>query len=748
MARLLDPVRAWAAIDACPTAVLAAASRELARARGLPVERVGRFASAPETERTSGLPPLRDPLDLGRLHEAQMVDARGRKSAGAFYTPEELAGELARVTLFPLLERTRGEALPRIADPSCGAGSFLVQAVRLLRSAMPAADAAQIVACVHGADLDPVAVALCADSVWIELGNPDLDPDRVLAQLRCGDALVDTALPGAPDGWRPVDWAEIAPDGFDAILGNPPWDRDEPDPRAFFSSFDPGYPKLVGAEAARARTRILDAHPGAAAQWGETLRFLDARQAALRERFPGSASATKTNAYQRFLALGLERLAERGRIGFLVPAGFYADRGSAGLRDELFGEHHVERLVGFDNRGRLFPGVDRRFKFAALVADRGRRDAPTQFGFLRTRAADMATGTLLDTDRVRRLSPSSGAVLEIDDPRDLDLLTRLTERARLGGTDWAIRFRREIDLTLDRSLFVPAEARRADDLPVWEGRMIDAFCATAKRWVSGTGRRARWTTPSDLRAMPGPQFHVRADALDAIDPDHAAPKIGFMAVGSATNARTMAATLLWRAPCGNSVPTLRCRSKDDGTPGESALCAILNSSVFDWALRLRMAGNNLNRFVLIDVAVPPPGSVFGIEGLDAAVEALALTSAWFDPLRARSAQGSPIPSPLLDGDARRRVRAALDAVIAQAYGLGIDEYAHVLAGTDLPSARLTPAAVARHPLPAKGFWRIDRELPPTERLPALALAAFRRLDAGVPPAELLAATSQRTTVRG
>ena len=84
MARLLDPVRAWAAIDACPTAVLAAASRELARARGLPVERVGRFASAPETERTRGLPPLRDPLDLGRLHEAQMVDARGRKSAGAF----------------------------------------------------------------------------------------------------------------------------------------------------------------------------------------------------------------------------------------------------------------------------------------------------------------------------------------------------------------------------------------------------------------------------------------------------------------------------------------------------------------------------------------------------------------------------------------------------------------------------------------------------------------------------------------
>lgn len=748
MARPSDPVRAWAAIDACPQAVLAAASRELARARGLPADRVGRFGATLGAEQIRGLPPLLDPLDLGRLHERRMVDARGRKSAGAYYTPTELAERLTRVTLLPLLERARGEALPRIADPSCGAGSFLVQAVRVLRTAAPAADAAEILACVHGADLDPVAIALCADALWIELGCPDLDPARVRAQLHCGDALVDTPLADAPDGWQPVDWAGIAPDGFDAILGNPPWDRDEPDSRAFFASFDPDYSTLVGAEAARARTRILEAHPDAAAHWDRTLRFLALRQAALRERFPGSASATKTNAYQRFLALGLASLTNRGRIGLLIPAGFYADRGSAGLRDEVFGKHRVERLVGFDNRGGLFPGIDRRFKFAALVAERGAAVGPTQLGFLRTESGDLETGTPLDAARIRRLSPSSGALVEIDDPRDLALLARLTERARLGSEDWAIRFRREIDLTLDRGMFVPAAARRADDLPVWEGRMIDAFCATAKRWVAGTGRRARWDTPNDLRAQPGPQFHVRSEELDAIDPDHAAPKIGFMAIGSATNARTMVATLLWRAPCGNSVPTLRCRARDDGSPGEPALCAILNSTVFDWALRLRMAGNNLNRFVLIDVAVPPPESVFGIEGLDAAVESLALTSAWFDPLRARAARRRPIPPPLLDGDARRRVRAAIDAVVARAYGLGIDEYAHVLAGTDLPCARLTPAAVAGHPLPAKGFWRVDRELPPTERLPALALAAFRRLDAGVPPAELLAATSQRPTVRG
>ncbi|MEY2981772.1 MAG: hypothetical protein RL562_1999 [Planctomycetota bacterium] len=732
-----DPVSAWAALDAPPDAVLAAASRGLAQARGLSAASVGRFADP--SEATGHLPPLSDPLDLGRLYEACMTDARGRKAAGAFYTPPKLAAALTRATLDPLLEPRDGWMQLQIVDPSCGAGSFLLQALRRLRAAAPGIDAAVLLHALHGADLDPLAVAICADALWIELGSADVAPADVRARIHCGDALVATDLPDAPPGWRPLDWSRIAPDGFTAVLGNPPWDRDEPDSHAFFGAFEPALGRRRGRTDARSRTEILRTHPEAAAGWERRLRFLAARQRAMRERFPGSASATKTNAYQRFLALGLTLLREGGRIGYLVPAGLYADRGSAGLRDALFEQHRVETLIGFENRARLFPGVDRRFKFAALVAARAPRRASVAFGFLRTSADDLARGTPLEARRMRRLSPSSGAIVEVEDPRSLELLDRLSARARLGGPEWGARFRRELDLTLDRRHFV--DDRRSDDLPVLEGRMIDAYCAHAKAWVEGRGRQARWDPETDLRAMPTPQFWVRAAELERVDPEADTPKIGFMAVGSATNTRTMLATVLWRTPCGNSVPTLRCRPTSSGGPGEFALCAVLNSTVFDWALRLRMAGNNLNRFVLDDVAVPLPDEVFRIEGLDDAVRALALTSAWFDAFRARAPEPQT-PAPLLDPAARRHVMAVLDAIIAHAYRLDAAEYAHVLADTDLPCEQVTPAAAARGALPAKGFWRIDRELPPRARRPALARSAFERLDAGVTPLELLRSASQ------
>jgi hypothetical protein len=735
VAQRSDPVRAWAAAEAETGALLAAASRQIARSRGLPPDEVGLFASPVES--ADRLPELLDPLDLGRLHEARMLDARGRKATGAFYTPPALAAELTRVTLEPLLARTAGRALPRIVDPSCGSGSFLVQALRQLRAVEPHRSPMELAASIHGADLDPLAVELCADTLWIELGAPDIPRATLRRQVHQGDALVDVDLPDAPTDWRPLGWTRIVPEGFEVVLGNPPWDRDEPDSRAFFGAFDPAHLTLVGHAAARSQAEILGSNPKAAADWQRRLRFLAERQQVLCARFPGSSAAAKTNAYQRFIALGLQLLRPDGRIGYLVPAGLYADRGSAGLRDVLFDQHSVDHLVGFQNRARLFPGVDRRFKFAAIVAAKSPPRGPVRFGFLRTSPQDLAEGTPLDSRRIRDLSPSSGALVEVDDAQTFELLARLSARERLGGPAWSVRFRRELDLTTHLGRFV--EEPSPGDLPVFEGRMIDAFCMNAKAWVSGRGRRAVWNTPDDLHAMPNSQYWIRATDLPQIDPEAEKPKIGFMAIGSATNTRTMLATVLWRTPCGNSVPTLRCRPRPCGSPGEFALCAVLNSTVFDWALRLRMAGNNLNRFVLEDVPAPSPADIFGVEGIDEAVQGLAFTSAWFGPVVVRTGPRSPA---ILCPDRRRHVMAVLDALVARAYGLSADEYALVLGPTDLPCDRLTPAAIARVPLPPKGFWRVDRDLPPRERRPELARAAFRSLDAGASPLELLHSASQ------
>jgi hypothetical protein len=132
------------------------------------------------------------------------------------YTPPEVTEPMARVALEPLLRGRRIDEICalRICDPAIGEGAFLLAAVlviaeHLVASGLPP-DAARAgaVRCVHGVDVDPRAVA--AARVALGAGAE---------QLQVGDALA-------------LDWPGAFPEvfargGFDAVIGNPPYVRQE-----------------------------------------------------------------------------------------------------------------------------------------------------------------------------------------------------------------------------------------------------------------------------------------------------------------------------------------------------------------------------------------------------------------------------------------------------------------------------------------------------------------------------------------
>ena len=145
--------------------------------------------------------------------QAFQGDAR---SLGVVYTPSEVTEPMTRTALEPLLRgRSVDEILAlRICDPAIGEGAFLLAARRvigehLVRAGIDAQLAhAQATRCVFGVDVDPRAV----DAARAELGAG-------ADQLQVADALE-------------VDWARAFPEvfargGFDAVLGNPPYVRQE-----------------------------------------------------------------------------------------------------------------------------------------------------------------------------------------------------------------------------------------------------------------------------------------------------------------------------------------------------------------------------------------------------------------------------------------------------------------------------------------------------------------------------------------
>jgi SAM-dependent methyltransferase len=129
------------------------------------------------------------------LHEPQLARDE-RRATGVYYTPPEIVRLIVDLTLEPLLgSDVRSATPPRILDPACGAGEFLVDAQRRLSERFGPMAAAKSV---FGSDIDSRAIAIARQRL------PDLDRINLLV----GDAL---------------NCAALGDESFDVIVGNPPY---------------------------------------------------------------------------------------------------------------------------------------------------------------------------------------------------------------------------------------------------------------------------------------------------------------------------------------------------------------------------------------------------------------------------------------------------------------------------------------------------------------------------------------------
>ncbi|MGE3174411.1 MAG: N-6 DNA methylase [Planctomycetota bacterium] len=675
--------RRWTAARA----VVAAAARARLQQQGRPVGGA-LFAACDDAGLAS---PWAGPAptfaELGACYPALLSPA-DRKRGGAWFTAPELARPTTARTLGPLADAS---AL-RIGDPAVGAGAFLLAALRerVAAGRDPAAVAAEEL---FGLDLDPTAAQLAALALHEACGDAAPPLAAIERNVRAGDGLLE--------------WDDGA---FDAVLGNPPWET------------------LQAPRPGR--------DPAAAAR-------LAARIAALRRAFADQGRG-KLYTYRLFVERALRLLRPGGRLGLVVPASLYFDRDAAPLRRRLLDECRWEWLFSFENRRRLF-AIDGRYRFGPIVAEKGGRTDAVRTAFLRCDPADWAapapTCLVYRRADLALLSPGSGAFVAVSDERDLDLLRRMTARgAPLLGDRGACRWRQgDLNMTGDLHRFVPrAQAERdgyrpSDDgtwrrdggrdalRPLYQGAMIADLHPNAGAFAGGAGRGVRWRAPAcELRLEP--QYLVRPDTAPVAAP----ARVALRALSNATNERTAVACLLAEEPCGNSLGALTPRD-DAGAPiGAAAFVAgVLGSLVWDWALRQRLCGTNVNGFVLADTVLPrcDDGARFAIAAL-----ALQLSAVlpWHGGLWAQARAEGWVPAvarPVTDAAARRRLLADLDAAVAEAFGLGADDLGWMLRACDLAPALLQRREVVRR-LDPRGFWRVDRTLEPAARRPALAMAAF------------------------
>ncbi len=347
--------------------------------------------------------------------------------------------------------------------------------------------------------------------------------------------------------------------GFDAVIGNPPWD-------------------VVRADSGDAPTRA-----DARADVHRFVRFV--RDSGIYR----CQSAGHPNRYRLFVERALHLVRPGGRIGLVLPGAVLSDHASGEIRRVLLDRTAVDGIVGFDNRRGIFP-IHRSVTFVLLTTT---TDARTDRLPLRLGLADPAE--LDDTNRsfvtVERalLERISGPTLDVPrlvSARDVATLERVTATApRLGDpAGWGLTFGREFNATDDRPLFRPLSTGW---LPVVEGKQIQPFRIDVT--ASALGIAAE-------------------DATRRLGRAATRPRLAYRDVAGATNRLTLIAALL--PPHTVSTHTVVCLKTPLSRRAELVLLALLNSFVVNYLVRLRV-GTHVTTAIVESLRVPvvPPGTV-------------------------------------------------------------------------------------------------------------------------------------------
>ena len=550
-------------------------------------------------------------------------------------------------------------------------------------------------------------------------GSPEVDGVLTAAlELAASERFLhwQVAFPGVWSDWD----AEGLNGGFDAVIGNPPWDRMKLQQVEWFAA---RRREIAMAPRAADRKRMIAALEKAGDPLARDFRLASERAAAAARvaRTSGDyplLARGDLNLYSLFVERAMTLVKPNGMVGLLVPSGIASDKMAAPFFKSVATEGRLKSLYDFENRRTrydlppFFADVDSRFKFCAFVANPAPRDEPARCAFFLQNVSELEDPERcfpLSPQDFARVNPNTGTAPIFRSRRDAELTAAIYERLpvlvdRSSGAAvkaWPVKYSTMFHMTNDSGKFRtrseleekegawPIVGNRfgslvGEQVPLYEGKMVQAFDHRAASIVINPKNLHRPAQPKpaapeqhrDPSWLPVPRFWVRESECGW--PPKSGWVVGFKEITAPTNVRTFIAALLPTVGFGNKVPVLKPETADRS---EWLLAANLNAIVFDFITRQKVQGQTLNLFILEQLPVVPPERYrtarFGAKTAEDIVREAVLELTYTAHDMAPFARdlghvdeaGEALPPFRWDDDRRRLLRAKLDALYFHLYGV-------------------------------------------------------------------------------
>ena len=523
----------------------------------------------------------------------------------------------------------------------------------------------------------------------------------------------EAAFPGVWHSWQ----SAHPQGGFDAVIGNPPWDRIKLQEVEWFATRSP---ELAHAPTAAARKSGVDRLRASGSLLASEFDAAKERAEALGKMIRASKhypllGGGDINLYSLFVERAMGLVKPDGIVGLLTPSGIYADKTAANFFKSVSTSGRVGGLYDFENRKIFFKDIHASFKFCALIfGGEERRFDETECAFFLHDSK-----TIEDPDRCftlapadfDRVNPNTGTAPVFRTRRDAEITRRIYEQHpvlvdRSGGGErraWPVRYHTMFHMTNDSHLFRTAVQldnegfyrvagnrwQKGEELylPLYQGRMIHQFDhransvrvnpdSTHNPYLS---EQVTQQQHADPHFLPQSQYWVPATAVEATFTESCDYALAFRDIARPTDVRTVIASIAPKYGYGNSVPML----VPDDAQSATCLVANLNALCLDFVARQKVQGTHVNWYIAEQLAVIAPEDYDREFGNTTARDlvrdhVLRLTYTADDMVPFARDLGCDGPPFIWNEEERRHLRARLDALYFHLYGLSRDDADYIL----------------------------------------------------------------------
>ena len=521
------------------------------------------------------------------------------------------------------------------------------------------------------------------------------------------------AFPGVWSAWEETGLNG----GFDAVIGNPPWDRMKLQQVEWFAA---RRREIAMAQRASDRKQMISELEKAGDPLAQD--FIKAN-----ERATAAAHVARTcgdypllsggdiNLYSLFVERAMSLIKPEGMIGLLTPSGIASDKTAAKFFKTIATEGKLKALYDFENKKIFFPDIHASFKFCVFVLCSSPIEKPAECAFFLHNITELDNPdrrfSLTPAD-FAKVNPNTGTAPIFRSKRDAELTTAIYDRLpvlvdRSSGKEvkaWPVKYSTMFHMTNDSSLFrtreeleeregaYPIGNNRYDSpegewVPLYVGRMIHQFDHRAASVEVNAGNlhnpalsgEITLAQKADPSFVPTPQYWVPASEVSF--PNDLNWTIAFRDIARTTDIRTMIPAGVPRVGLGNTAPAIFLEDMDIDQSIIVLLLANLGAIVLDFVVRQKAQGTHLNWYIVEQLPVVPPnhfdsvrfGDKTASEIVREAILELTYTAHDMVPF-ARTMNyvdeaGNVKPPFIWNEDHRIRLRAKLDALFFHLYDI-------------------------------------------------------------------------------